>query len=127
MIVLDTDVLILFLRGDPVIKKILFSMNEPFSTTVINAYELLRGATTIKRRKVIEDLLGSLTILPLDEKSVFKAVEIYLFLKEKGLPVNEMDILIAAITVAKDAKLYTRNVKHFSRIPSLELVNVSTS
>ncbi|MEQ9715939.1 MAG: type II toxin-antitoxin system VapC family toxin [Candidatus Asgardarchaeia archaeon] len=124
MIVLDTDVLINFLRGDLATKDILFSINEPLATTVINAYELMRGAITIKKQKTIKEFIETINLLPLDKKATFIATDIYLHLRKSGTIINELDILIAAITVANDGTLFTYNIRHFERIPQLNLLKV---
>jgi tRNA(fMet)-specific endonuclease VapC len=47
---------------------------------------------------------------------------LYGTLAARGTLVATMDLLIATAAVQAEAPLLTRNVRHFSRIPGLELV-----
>ena len=44
-------------------------------------------------------------------------------LERKGLPIGNMDMLIAAHALSLDAILVTNNQRHFSRISDLKLEN----
>ena len=43
-------------------------------------------------------------------------------LEQTGQPIGMADRLIAGIALAQDATLYTRNRKHFERLPGLRLL-----
>jgi len=47
---------------------------------------------------------------------------ILVMLKRQGLALSPMDLLIGCAALVDDAPLVTRNVKHFSRIPTLRLL-----
>jgi tRNA(fMet)-specific endonuclease VapC len=44
-------------------------------------------------------------------------------LLNQGTPIGIDDILIAAHVLSLDASLETNNVKHFGKVPALEMVN----
>jgi tRNA(fMet)-specific endonuclease VapC len=44
-------------------------------------------------------------------------------LEERGLPLADADLRIAAIALANDLTLVTGNVRHFRRIPDLAVEN----
>lgn len=65
------------------------------------------------------ETINKLSILPFDES----AAEIFDELRAQRLRVGTMDLKIAAICLAHDAVLLTRNIVEFGRIPSLQVQN----
>ena len=57
----------------------------------------------------------------LDQPGLDKAVEIYADLRQRGMLIEDADILMAAIALVNDLTLVTNNTSHFSRIPGLQL------
>lgn len=52
-----------------------------------------------------------------------KAADIYITLKQKGMLIDEADILIAAYCIVNDYVLVTNNTRHFERIADLNYVD----
>jgi len=128
MVVLDTDIIVAFLRGqDDVVKKIreLYENGIPISTASITAFELFKGAygSTHPEKKAddIEILLEDLNILYFDMKSSRIAGKIYSQLKKEGKLIDILDQFIASIAIANNEKIITRNVKHFSHISNVTI------
>ena len=127
MVCLDTDVFVGLLKGDneaiTLINK-LQSIGEVLKTTIITAYELLKGAAISSKPqenlKIIKDLLSNIIILTLDYGSCEEASEIYSKLKSKGHTIGEFDILIAAIVKHNNEYLISRD-KHFQLIEKLNV------
>jgi len=65
-------------------------------------------------------MLESLDVLPFSFNSAKIAVEIEKDLREKGMEVNLIDVLIASVAMEHSLKLVTRD-EHFSRIKGLEV------
>ncbi|MEM2083638.1 MAG: type II toxin-antitoxin system VapC family toxin [Nitrososphaerota archaeon] len=124
---LDTDVFIGLLKGDSkaiaLINK-LQSTGNSLKTTIITAYELLKGAAISSKPqenlKIVRDLLSNINILPLNYGSCEEAAEIYSSLKSKGQTIGEFDILIAAIVKYNNEYLISRD-KHFKLIENLNI------
>ena len=120
-ILIDTDILIDFLRGDKntteTIKRI---STERLITTDINAFELYHGAYKSKNKQInvanIEDLLNSLELLSTNRESMRKAAELIADLDKKGASIDIADLFIASICLINSASLLTRNKKHFERM-----------
>ena len=82
MVCLDTDILVGLLKGDgkaiDLINK-LQSRGNSLKTTIITAYELLKGAATSSKPqenlKIVRDLLFNINILPLNYVSREEAAE----------------------------------------------------
>jgi predicted nucleic acid-binding protein len=115
------------LKGD---KKAITTINklqcagEPLRTTIITAYELLKGAAISSKPEenlaIIRDLLFSIPILTLSYGSCEEASRIYSKLKRKGQIIGDFDILIAAIVIYNDETLISRD-EHFRLIENLNL------
>ena len=120
-ILIDTDVLIDFLRGDDktieLIKRI---RAQRLVTTDINAFELYHGGYKSKNKQMnianVEDLLNSLELLSTDRVSMKKAAELIAGLDKKGTSIDIADLFIASICLTSSASLLTRNKKHFERM-----------
>lgn len=67
------------------------------------------------------ELFIGYTVLPLTEQSATSSGDIYAQLRTAGTPVADIDLLIAGTAIANGLILVTRNVKHFSRIPQLQI------
>jgi tRNA(fMet)-specific endonuclease VapC len=132
LVCLDSDILISFLRGDEAaVNKIASLRHEgggggggPLRTTVINAYELIKGATLSRAKEEdelqVRRLISELEVLDLDTEACESGASIFNHLKHGGATLNELDILIAGIVLRNRDNLVSRD-KGFKRIPELRL------
>jgi tRNA(fMet)-specific endonuclease VapC len=123
MIVADSDVLIDFLRGrGEFARRVALELESgSFATTAITAFELRSGARTKAHQQAVEALLEAMTILPFGNDEARIAADIRLAVESIGQPIGMADYLIAAVCIAADGVLLTRNRKHFERIKGLRL------
>lgn len=136
MHLLDTDTLTYLHVGHPQVMRRLRDLDDPnVATTVVTRIEILRGrfefllkaadsAQLLRAQQILgrsEELLAQIVTLPVDESSAqeFDRLRSHTNLAKIG----RADLLIASIALAHRATLVTRNVRHFSRIPGLALVN----
>lgn len=128
----DTNVIIDYLRGNENIKKkivISLSMGNILTIPSIAYYEVMRGfkeSEATKRLNNFKMLLKNLQMLYLEEnnmQALNMAARIYERLRKSGKLIEDNDIYIAATAIANDAVLITDNIKHFSRVQGLNLVN----
>ena len=122
MPILDTDILVALLRGQPDASKKINELQEngsPLSTTAITAYELLKGARLSKQAEQntekVQDLLQNIVILELDFKACDQAATLYAETAKKDASPGEFDILIAAITATNHECLVSRD-RHFQTL-----------
>lgn len=126
---LDTSILIAFLRGEKsVVTKVDTYLDEfdDLSLSIITYYEILRGLRYIGNKRELrdfEELMDKSEIITLDREVIRKASEIYVELKKKGELIGDADILIAASCLFKNMVLVTDNETHFGRIKELEMEN----
>ncbi len=126
--ILDTDILIYFLKGVPnVVKKIQQAENKAIHTTIVTHSELLFGAYNSAHvdfnLKKISMFLNAISILPYDENASKKFGQLKANLKIKGKLIADMDLMIASICLAQKATLVTNNSRHFDRVPNLKFTS----
>ena len=128
MVCLDTSFIIDVLRGDQKAKKTtdaLIANNETTSIATPTLMELQTSLTLnsrgVREYNLIDKIIASSVILPLDSKSATRAGEIEARLILSGEMIPPIDIMIAAIALQNKEAVLTRNVKHLARIPGLEV------
>ena len=124
MIIADTDVLIDFLAGhEPSASLVGHELGRGnLRTTVISRFELLVGAHTTQQEEAVRNLLGSVPVLVVDAASSDKAASVHRELERAGQTIGMADCLIAGVSLVAGAPLLTRNVRHFTRIRELEVI-----
>jgi tRNA(fMet)-specific endonuclease VapC len=128
MYLIDTDILVFSLKGDPsVMNHLRRTAGSAKAISVISYGELLYGAH--KSARPIENLarvrrLGE--VLPVIEISpaIMEAFgSLRARLETGGRRLDDFDLVIAATAITLGYRLVTNNEKHFSRIDGLPLEN----
>lgn len=128
-IVLDTNIFSYLLKGTHEIDSKLRNELLQENSIIINPityYEIKRGLLAIGAAKKIGIFnefcnlfdIGEFTIEVFD-----KAAEIYALLRNKGRTIEDADIFIMAFCICNEYVLVTNNLKHFSDIEELEVIN----
>jgi tRNA(fMet)-specific endonuclease VapC len=124
LVVVDTDLLIDFLRGAgpgaKLVRELIF--DHRLRVTAITAFELRVGADFLARRDEILRLMRSRTF-PLDTGSALRAGEVAAALRGAGQDIGLADCLQAGICLNFNLPFATRNTKHFTRVPGLRLLD----
>ena len=98
---------------------------EPLYTTRFNLAELYVGIERSKsskaEEKLITQLLKFIQVLDFDERAARLFGQITAYLQMIGKPAGDMDVLIAATSLASTQKLITKNARHFKNIPQLKI------
>ena len=116
----DTDVLIEFLRGRSAAVRFLRGLRQPARLSAVTVAELSAGARDEDEQDQIDDLIHASEVLPVDEKTAMLGGRIRKDHRPRtgiGLP----DALIAAAAILTDSTLVTYDRKHF---PMLDKVLV---
>jgi predicted nucleic acid-binding protein len=74
-----------------------------------------------RERKKVENCLKPFGVLPIDASTAIIYGEIVGTLEKRGQTISDMDALIASVALENAEILVTRNVKHFIRIPALQV------
>jgi tRNA(fMet)-specific endonuclease VapC len=125
---LDSSVIIDYLRGKNSAVDLLNSINEELCSSSVCLAELYEGIYRVQNKlsmeKIVLDFFRSLSKLyPVDEKIAKKFGEIRAKLKLQGTIIEDIDIFIAATCLVYGLILITNNVKHFSRIKNLNILD----
>ena len=124
---IDTDIISLFLRNHPNVKKrfkYYLSEYKTINFGIVSYYEILSGLKYKDARKQlssVQELADNSLILPVTESSVEISADIYANLRKKGILIDDIDILIAGIALANNFIVVTKNRNHFDRIDELEV------
>ncbi len=128
MACLDTSFLIDLLRGKPevfMLKESLDRTETVLSVAAPSVMELWSGAqlawSSAAEKEKVNELLQSLVILNLDERSAKIAGEIEADLHHRGQPIETEDMMIAVITLSHGETIVTRDA-HYTRIPGLRVL-----
>lgn len=84
-------------------------------------YGAFVSADPIRARAKLDELLSSLSVLPFDTVAAEAYGRIRASLRRKGTPIGDVDTLIAATAMSRDATLVTRNRRHFSEVDGLNI------
>lgn len=123
---LDTNVIIEVLRGnDEIITKIESIGQENCYISEITLAELLYGAVRGNNPKnfldveLIEQEFDVLAIRP----AYMQYAKTRNQLRQKGTPIDHMDLFVASVAMHNDMTLVSHNLKHFIRIEGLKLTD----
>lgn len=95
-------------------------------TSIIVAAELRYGCMKSGSKrliKTVEDLLGEMTVLPLEEPADLQYGDIRTKLETVGRPIGSNDLFIAAHARAIGATIVTANTDEFKRVRGLTVEN----
>lgn len=127
MILLDTNVCVGFLHGDPRVLSRHAEATELMAIPGMVLGELYYGIGKSQNRAEnllqTECFLGTVSVIHADDAVMKKFGDLKASLEKSGNRVDDADVLIAATAICNDATLATGNVKHFSRFPGLRIEN----
>lgn len=114
LVLLDTTVLIDYLRGRPAARRVdaLGASRDVACTTGINVEEVARGLRP-REIKVAERLFAGLRVLPIGRAEGWTAGTWRRAFEQRGTTLSQADCLIAATARTHGARLVTGNPRHF--------------
>ncbi len=125
---LDTSVIVMCLRNKLSFNQLLSTYgNSDLTSSAVCMAELYSGVFKSAKKeeneqKVLEFFSGLDEVFGLDVMIVKKFGELKNQLEKAGNLVEDFDLLIAATCLAHGCDLITLNIRHFERIPNLNLV-----
>lgn len=82
--------------------------------SIITLYEFIRGkADPTLAKGLLEEIFD---VVPLDNRVVSTATEIWRELRGLDVSLDDRDLLIGATAIANGVPLLTRNVRHYDRL-----------
>jgi tRNA(fMet)-specific endonuclease VapC len=73
-----------------------------------------------KLQNAINTFLSPFSIVDFQQTDAIVFGRVDYYLQSKGIPIGDMDTMIASQAIARQLTLVTNNIKHCSRIPNLE-------
>lgn len=125
---LDTNIISHFIKGihPALMQRMTQALQaQTIATSAICRAEVRYGqglmTASDKRRVAIDLLLHELPTLPWTVAAADRYADIKAQYKRQGLPIGDMDTLIAAHALAENLILVTHNTQHFERVPGLRV------
>jgi tRNA(fMet)-specific endonuclease VapC len=123
--VLDTDVCIEILRGNPRVLERRRATLDRVATTWVTACELAYGAANSQHPErngaLVIEFLSTLPLLDFSLPSALLFGRHKAHLRRTGATVADADLMIAALAMAQGAVLVTGNARHYERFEGLPL------
>jgi tRNA(fMet)-specific endonuclease VapC len=130
MLILDSNTISYYFRGDPQVVPRLQSVRPGnLGVPAIVEYELRYGLMRLPqeaaapRLAALAQFLRPVQVLPFDAECAALAASVRVSLEAAGTPIGPHDTLIAATALRHQATLITRNVREFSQVPGLQWLN----
>ncbi|MCG5054103.1 MAG: type II toxin-antitoxin system VapC family toxin [Myxococcales bacterium] len=124
---LDTDTVSYALRGQGGVgSKILSLKPSQLAVSSITVAELRYGAerkASQRLHALVSNFLSGVEVVDFDNDAAAIFGRIASLLAERGSPIGDFDVLIAAHAISLKRVLVTNNTKHFSRVPGLKIEN----
>jgi tRNA(fMet)-specific endonuclease VapC len=124
---LDTDSVSYALRGQGEVgARIRGQRPSDLCISAITLAELRYGAERKGSKRLhglIDTFTSAVEVASFDETAAAEFGRLASVLAERGTPIGEFDVLIAAHAVALRCTLVTNNVRHFSKVPGLSVEN----
>lgn len=114
MVLVDTDVLIWYMRGNSKAKKLIECLG-PFSISAVNYMELVQGLRDKKEMRALHEFMRvrGVSLIHLSQEISQRAVFFMeQFSMSKGL--RMADALVAATAACENLTLLTANTKHYA-------------
>ena len=124
---IDTNILSFFFPNHSlVIERFQAYLKEydKINISIITYYEIVSGLKHRDAQKQLtsfQEFVSYNTVLPLTTSSAIISADIYANLRNKGTPIDDIDILIARIAIANDLIIVTNNIRDFGKIENLEI------
>jgi tRNA(fMet)-specific endonuclease VapC len=120
--VLDSDVLIDFLRGAGPGRDLIRALAraEGYRVSAVTAFELALGRSYAENPRPVHTLLA-VPLLTLTRKAGLRGGALLGELRRSGEAIDIRDAMQAGICLEAGAPLVTRNVSHFERVPGLRV------
>jgi len=122
---IDTDILSFFLRGHPKVVSHFDAYTKAYAKinlSIITYYEILSGLKHRDAQQQLRhflDFVAENTVVLLTERSVEISADMYAVTRAQGMPIDDIDLLIAGVAMEHDWLLVTHNRSHFARIAGL--------
>ncbi len=127
-ILVDTTILINFLRKKNKEKTLLWKLKEMYdniSISAISVFELYAGAIDNKKISDVQSLLKWFEVIEFDEELGEMAGKFFIALKKRNNIIDYRDLFIGTSAVFYSLEIATLNTSHFENIPNIKILNTT--
>ncbi len=120
-LIIDTNALSAILVGEPAVRPLLSEYGPPAITAIVIGeyrYGLRRSHRAAEIEEVLERVVGSVDVLPVDRRTADLYAEIRDELRSAGTPIPENDVWIAACARQSGGHLLSRD-SHFDLVAGI--------
>jgi len=124
--ILDTDTISYYLRGDENVRKKFLSSRDELASTTVNYSELIFGLKKRDNKNLlpkVELIFENIKIYDFDKNAARVFGILKALFSKNGTTVADMDLMIASIAISNDEILISNNLKHFKKIEGLIVEN----
>lgn len=131
VILLDTDIVSYAMSGRyPQLREPFKQHSGNLAISSITYQELIfgceNGGMTERCRQRVNAIIQGFSILAFDAKAAEISAGIEVNLKQQGMPIGQIDTMIAEHTLSVEGVLVTKNDKHFKRVRGLTIEQWAT-
>ena len=127
---LDTDTVSLLMRKNPsVMDNLVKHEDDEICISAISYAELRFGLEKKGSERFFYEanvILGKISIIDFNDSQSERYGKIRLRLEKSGMPLGDMDMLIAAAALSAGAILVSHNIRHFGRIEGIKVEDWSS-
>lgn len=130
---LDTDICSYIIKKRPreVLERFKAVSPMQLGISVITLAELLYGVEHSSSKTInlpiIENFVSHLQVLPWESEAAVHYSKLRVLLEQQGTPIGNMDLMIAAHALSLGRIVVTNNLRHFEKVPHLQIENWTTS
>ncbi len=120
--ILDTDTISYYLKGDKNVRKKFQLHRSELASTSVNYSELIFGLKKRDNKTLlpkVELMFNNIKIYNFDKNSARVFGILKALLSNKGAIIADMDLMIASIAITNNKILVSNNLKHFEKIEGL--------
>ena len=123
---LETSVIVGYLRGKKETIELIESLRGELTSSFICLSELYEGIYRSKdkgeaEKSVLNFFAGLSEVFGLNAEIAENFGRIRAELKDKGNLIEDLDLLLAATCLSENITMVTANIRHFQRVPKLEI------
>lgn len=128
---IETSVIVNFLRNKNGAIELIESLEGELCASYVSLAELYEGISRVKNPKelekgVLDFFTGMSDVYGLDAQIAKQFGRTRAYLKQRGTVIEDLDILLGATCLAHNLTMVTYNLKHFERIPDLDIYSLQT-
>lgn len=128
MYLIDSDILIFALRGDPkVIRNFEAHAADPKALSVISfgelLYEAIKSGHPLENAAKVRRIAELFPVVDVSQVVMETFGWLKVDLEKRGQRLDDFDLIVASTAIHLSYALVTNNVRHFQRIPDLTVEN----